>query len=98
MAAIAVYYTNSIHSNPQILRLQSMGFCLKCIHSKYYKNEITGTYLNLKKYIIQLEFFHIALCHRKAMVKAMYFQNKYEDPLFLSFSFISYHKMILYMQ
>ena len=45
-----------MHGDSQIWRLQSMCLCLKCKHSKYFKNLITGTYFNLKKYIIPLEF------------------------------------------
>ena len=30
-------------------------FSLKCRYSKYYKNKITGTYFNVKKYNIPLE-------------------------------------------
>ena len=58
-----------MHGDPQIEFLQSMCLCLKCIHAKYFENKITGTYLNLKKYIIPLEL---------ASVRPLFLTNTYK--------------------
>ena len=70
-----------MHGDPQILLLQFMCLCLKCIHSKYFKNEITETCYNLKKYNIPLEFsLSKVICPYKyiSILKVMSFQGNFK--------------------
>ena len=44
-----------MHGDAKILWFQSMCLSLKCIHSNHFKNQITRTNFNLKKYNLPLE-------------------------------------------
>ena len=77
-----------------------MALCLKCIHSKYFKNYITGTCFNMKKYNVPLELvsvrpfsiqihINVKFMSSQGNVKGRVFQIQAWRPLILMFYFDS---------